>query len=242
MSLSIEGEEAAEKNIVLAIETAAAGGSLAVLRNGAVIDGWVGQGSGVSRSEDVLVEIKNILEKNSLLKSQIKLIAVSNGPGSFTGARIGAATARGLSKSLGCGISAFTIFEALVTTGSVSESAEKRVAAAISFPGARVCRQRFTVNGERQILSSEKPELLSLSDFAVEAATTEYDELILHELLLRQLSEYDSGVSVGVGKISSAGSNLAAPIGRAAWDFARRNGDRAKDISPLYIQNFRLSS
>jgi len=86
-----------DPQIILAIETALAGGSLALYRDGDVY----ADVRGVSRSEDVLPAINALLQKVELGIRDVKEIAVSLGPGSFTGIRIGIATALGLKASLG---------------------------------------------------------------------------------------------------------------------------------------------
>jgi tRNA threonylcarbamoyladenosine biosynthesis protein TsaB len=81
--------------IVLAIETALHPGSVSILRGASEIDFHVGSAE-VSRSEDLLPVISDLLEKNRINQKQIDLIGVSIGPGSFTGVRVGIATAKGL--------------------------------------------------------------------------------------------------------------------------------------------------
>ena len=50
----------------------------------------------------ILAVIDEVIAKSGTDKSSIGLIAAGTGPGSFTGIRIGLATAKGLSESLGC--------------------------------------------------------------------------------------------------------------------------------------------
>jgi len=84
---------------VLAIESAVGGGSLALIVDGNAVEKWHGKGK-VSRSEELLGQISIIVEKAGLELQQISRIAVSNGPGSYTGIRIGMATALGLARAL----------------------------------------------------------------------------------------------------------------------------------------------
>lgn len=66
-----------------------------------------------SHSEKLFELIDSILKTAEINVSQIKSIAVSSGPGSFTGLRIGMSAAKGLSESLNIPIIKVPTFEAL---------------------------------------------------------------------------------------------------------------------------------
>ena len=55
---------------------------------------------GMTHSEGLLPQIAQMLERTKIAKKDIELIAVSKGPGSFTGLRIGLATAEALAYGL----------------------------------------------------------------------------------------------------------------------------------------------
>lgn len=101
-----------EKNITVAFETAVAGGSLSVWESAVEIDGWSGT-TAVSKAEDVLEGLFELLRKNNLSRHRIKTIAVATGAGSATGSKIGSATAKGLAKALGCRIIYVSLWDAL---------------------------------------------------------------------------------------------------------------------------------
>ncbi len=96
----------------LAIETAVSGGSLTLSENEKEIDCWIGDGR-VSKVEDVLRQIEYLFEKNDISKNTLNAIRVSRGPGSYTGARIGIATALGLQKALRCHLDGVSVLEAM---------------------------------------------------------------------------------------------------------------------------------
>lgn len=98
--------------IILALETALDGGSVSVLKSGKQIDCALGAGE-LSKSEDILPIIDKLLEKNGIDKKEIGLIAVSDGPGSLTGLRIGLAIARGLGDSLAAEVCQISVLEAM---------------------------------------------------------------------------------------------------------------------------------
>ena len=82
--------------LILAIEMGLEPGSISILRDSDEIASVVGEDN-ASRSSDLIPVIKEILVNQHIKLSELTLIAVSNGPGSFTGVRVGLATARGLS-------------------------------------------------------------------------------------------------------------------------------------------------
>jgi tRNA threonylcarbamoyl adenosine modification protein YeaZ len=65
------------------------------------------------RSESLLPEIVSLIEKAGVSRKAIAAVAVSAGPGSFTGIRIGLATALGLARGLHAELSQISLFEAL---------------------------------------------------------------------------------------------------------------------------------
>lgn len=80
---------------VLAIESAALVASAAILDQGAVLAEYT-LNTKLTHSQTLLPMISELLNITELTGADIEAIAISAGPGSFTGLRIGAATAKGL--------------------------------------------------------------------------------------------------------------------------------------------------
>jgi len=74
-------------------------------------------------------------------------IAVCSGPGSFTGVRVGLATAWGLSRALGCPVEPVPTLEAIAEAARVS--GESRVAAALDAGRGEIVWQPFDVSDVR---------------------------------------------------------------------------------------------
>jgi len=55
----------------------------------------------LTHSQTIMPMVSELFERTSIAPEEIDYIAATNGPGSFTGLRIGAATAKGLSFALG---------------------------------------------------------------------------------------------------------------------------------------------
>lgn len=99
--------------ITLAVETALPNGSLAVFKGDRELDSFIADDKTSLRSENLLEKIKHLLEKNNLQIKIIDTIVVSTGPGSFTGIRVGLATARALAFAANCRIIGMSLLDAL---------------------------------------------------------------------------------------------------------------------------------
>lgn len=83
------------KPVILALETAGNCGSVALVSTGTCIAEYSLQ-SGLTHSRRLLVGVEQIMDGAGLTWDDIDGVAVSTGPGSFTGLRIGLSTAKGL--------------------------------------------------------------------------------------------------------------------------------------------------
>ena len=82
--------------LILAFETSAKAASAALLRDGVLL-GESYQNTGLTHSQTLLVMAQDLLAQCGLKVSDVTHVAVAEGPGSFTGIRIGVAAAKGLS-------------------------------------------------------------------------------------------------------------------------------------------------
>ena len=97
---------------ILGIETSMYAGSIA-LSDGEKIAGEYYFNTGPSHSEKLLPSIDWLLGELGVAKTDLDGVAVSLGPGSFTSLRIGIATAKGLSFSLGIPVAGISTLELL---------------------------------------------------------------------------------------------------------------------------------
>ncbi len=81
---------------VLNIETATTNCSVSIGKDGTLIDLLEDNNHAYSHAERLHVYINTILERNNLTGKDIDAVAVSKGPGSYTGLRIGVSAAKGL--------------------------------------------------------------------------------------------------------------------------------------------------
>ena len=185
--------------IVLAIESAICGGSISLLRDGDEIAHWTGT-SNISKAEDLLVNIDALLSSNNILRNEIGLIAVSAGPGSFTGIRIGIATALGLKAGLGIEMSSESALKAMAFSQPVSE----KIVAAIPMGRNAVCWQSFQKQTGIAIALDE-PRTMPEETFLSMVLKETHAAFVLHTALYEKASHAKS--------IIDFGANIAYAIG-----------------------------
>ena len=82
--------------LILAFETSAKAASVALTENGKLL-GESYQNTGLTHSQTLMVMAEDLLKQCGKTVGDLTAVAVAEGPGSFTGVRIGVAAAKGLS-------------------------------------------------------------------------------------------------------------------------------------------------
>jgi tRNA threonylcarbamoyladenosine biosynthesis protein TsaB len=103
--------------LILALDTSAAAGSAAVVRDAAVLAEQTGDPSR-THGERLPRELMSVLEEAGVALHAIDRFAVSIGPGSFTGLRVGIATIQGLALAQNKLVVPVSSFEALAFPAS----------------------------------------------------------------------------------------------------------------------------
>ena len=80
---------------ILGIDTSAETSSVGIVEDGKVVD-EVFVNEGLTHSETIMPMIDKLLKQNNISVDDIDAYAVNNGPGSFTGVRIGVAVVKGM--------------------------------------------------------------------------------------------------------------------------------------------------
>ena len=81
--------------LILAFETTAKAGSVALLEDGKLLAESY-QNTGLTHSQTLMVMAEDMLKASGKTMADVSAVAVAEGPGSFTGVRIGVAAAKGL--------------------------------------------------------------------------------------------------------------------------------------------------
>lgn len=129
--------------VILAIETGTRAGSVAVARGEEILASRSGDASS-SHSQDLIENIEAILQKAGVELSAVDLLAAATGPGSFTGLRIGLATAKSLAVSLDRRCVGVSTLGAVAHAAGVAE----RVVALLPAGRGEVFAQMFAVHND----------------------------------------------------------------------------------------------
>ncbi len=216
---------------LLAFETATSPGGVALLRDGEVVLERV-LPRDVSTAESLLPAVDALLAEAKLDLAAIGAFAVSIGPGSFTGLRIGVATVKGLAFETRLPVAPVPTLAALALTAGAGEGPGPIVAALDARRG-EVYAAGYAHSGD--LLPDVLPEGL-------------YDT----EELVRRLPPVFRLVGEGAGicgeavrRALGAGAVVeAAPVSPAAADVARLGARRlaaggglpAAQIAPRYVR------
>lgn len=106
---------------ILNLETATKNCSVAIAKNGLTVVLHEYAGENYSHAEKLHVFIENALEEAKITYKDLTAIAVSMGPGSYTGLRIGVSAAKGLCYALNIPLIAVDTLEALANRLTITE-------------------------------------------------------------------------------------------------------------------------
>lgn len=99
--------------LVIGIETSGLAGSVALNRDGdSLEERSLGQ-AGRRHAQSLVLELRDLLRSNGATPRDVTAIAVSKGPGSFTGLRVGLVCAKTFAYATGCRFVAVDTFEAI---------------------------------------------------------------------------------------------------------------------------------
>lgn len=113
--------------LILNIETSTTVCSVAISKSKEILS-YKEINAGFTHAENLTVFIQSILNESGISLSNIDAIAVSAGPGSYTGLRIGVATAKGICYALNKPLIAVNTLEALIYSEKISKQKESSTA------------------------------------------------------------------------------------------------------------------
>jgi tRNA threonylcarbamoyladenosine biosynthesis protein TsaB len=151
------------KSYILAVETVSKSGSFALFSEDLKpIDAVVGS-IGIKLSIDIIGIISALLNKNKIEISELSAIIVSDGPGNFTGLRVGWATVKGIAAALKIPYISVSILDAILKK---FENQRQKICAFVSIGGGKIS---YKFAGSIVILTCLEAEFIEQIKF--EAAT-----------------------------------------------------------------------
>ena len=205
---------------IAAIETATRAASAAVCNEDKFTE--ITQDSKLTHSETLLPQFKEVLKMANVTHDMVEAVAVSIGPGSFTGLRIGLAAAKALAYAWNVKIIGVPTLNAL----------------AYHFPFSTVMsmidaqKNRAYVQVFKQLKPVSEIEILGI-DEAVEKAT-EFGEIIICGDVCHKIKNLPDNIKIAPINMRMPRAVNVALCGR---DFlAAGRIDNVMDIEPMYIR------
>ncbi len=212
--------------ILLAFDTATTGCSAAIWRDGAIV---TRRGARMERgqSEALVPMIRETMTAAAMEFDALDAVAVTIGPGAFTGLRIGLATARGIALAAGIPCLGVTTLETIAGATSESERSGRTILVVLDAKRRDVYAQAFDAAGRpvseptavdpaRLVERVPQGDILLAGDAAA----------IVEPLLTA------AGRDVRVSASSIPDCAAIAGIAAARW----RPGDRPPAPRPLYLR------
>jgi tRNA threonylcarbamoyladenosine biosynthesis protein TsaB len=217
--------------LTLALSTSSAQGSICLGRGETVLKNvsWQKQ---TSHSEKITLELQKILKENHVSLNQIQLIVCSQGPGSFTGLRVGLSVARSLSYSLKVPLIALNDGQCIALNAPTSETKPRLVITDAQKNKIFASIYQKQADDLKEILS---PRLLSIEELTSLLTEDSY-------LLMGEGSQFFQQFSEPVQKKLVLDSSLATtPLAEKMLVYVHQNFSRLKKLSwdqllPLYLR------
>src|SRR5207248_821889 len=127
--------------LILALETATRSGGVAVTRGEQVLAARAGDAT-VSHSMNLIEMIEEALREAGVKLSEVDLFAVAEGPGSFTGLRIGLATVKAFAAHLNRRVAGVSTLAAIAH----ASGADGEIVSLLPAGRGEVFAQRFSVD------------------------------------------------------------------------------------------------
>ena len=215
---------------ILALESSAVAASVAVSEDGALIAQSY-QRSGLTHSRTLMPMCRDLLENCGLTLGEMDVVAVAAGPGSFTGLRIGVATAKGLAWPGDKPCAGVSTLEAMAWPLAHLEG---DLCAVMDARRHQVYNARFQAEGGR-LLRLCPDRAISIDELAAELLSREKTQILVGdgaELCYNELTKRGLPVRLAPPHLRW---QSAWGVARSAEELARTGGlVTAAELAPVY--------
>ncbi len=217
--------------MILALESSATACSVALTRDGELVaQTW--QNSGLTHSRTLLPMVDSLLKNSGQSLDDVDVVAVAAGPGSFTGLRIGVATAKGLAWPGDKDCAPCSTLESMAWP--LAHLAGKLIVCAMDARRKQVYNALFLANGEGlERLSPDRA--ISLAELGEELKKYENSKIVVGDgakLCYNTLTEQGIGLELAPANLRLQG---AWGVARAAEELAAWGAlVKGRDLVPVY--------
>ena len=211
---------------ILAIDTSALTATAAILSEDMLI-GEISTTTKLTHSQTIMPMIDELLKKVSLDITDIDLFACSEGPGSFTGLRIGIGTIKGLAYGLGKSVVGVSTLEALAHNIDFTDLV---ICPIMDARRGQVYNGLYRYNGNTLECITE-PRALSIEELCQELTERTIfvgDGVNVHKEKIKEL--------LGNKAVFAAPQNLLQRAGSVAYAALKKEAVSAEDLTAVYLR------
>ena len=212
------------EQVILSIECSNGNGSIAMLR-GATLLASSSNADQPSRAEETIRVIDKVLENADLTLEEIDTVVVSTGPGSYSGIRIGMATAFGLANAIAKNCTGVSVLDGL----AFGIAREGRVTTAVAVGKRHTAWCLYTVSDVDAAPEPISPPVLDSDDRFIAYLETDGSIPLVWsaELSLRLADRLPADISASIPD---------KPIAELIVAFAARFPNRTS-LTPQYLRD-----
>ena len=211
---------------ILAIDTSALTATAAILSEDMLI-GEISTTTKLTHSQTIMPMIDELLKKVSLDITDIDLFACSEGPGSFTGLRIGIGTIKGLAYGLGKSVVGVSTLEALAHNIDFTDLV---ICPIMDARKGQVYNGLYRYNGNTLECITE-PRALSIEELCQELTERTIfvgDGVNVHKEKIKEL--------LGNKAVFAAPQNLLQRAGSVVYAALKKEAVSAEDLTAVYLR------
>lgn len=216
---------------ILAVDTSAKAASTAIVENGRIIaESFIN--TQLTHSQTMLPMIKNMLEACNVSLDEIDGFAVSVGPGSFTGLRIGISLVKGLAFSTQKRCAPVSTLEALCHNVSV----KGRICAVMDARCSQVYTATFDFDGEKYTRITED-EAISIAQLEENVKKCKNPVVFVGdgaEMCYNKLKDTCENISLAAENVRFQRASSVASV--AEKMFADNSALSAEELTPSYLR------
>lgn len=142
---------------ILHLETTTLQCAVALFQDSKVLASRCIREDGYSHAENILPFIDQVIAESGLLRSDLSAVSVSGGPGSYTGLRIGVATAKGICHALKIPLISIDTLEVLALAGKNQHPGMDAYVPMLDARRMEVYTRTFTSSPDKTGLSPTSP-------------------------------------------------------------------------------------